>query len=71
MALIKKRVIIRTNVAIQDTDGFPKTDLYYDGYNQLADSVKGYKKYEDEEGKEVYNEVIEIDNNKVVNVLEY
>lgn len=71
MALIKKRVFIQTSEAVTDTDGFPKTDLYFDGYNQQTNSVKGYLKSGDEEGEEVFNEVLELKNDIVKEVIEY
>lgn len=71
MALIKKRVFVQTNEAITLSNDVARTGLYFDGHNQLTNSVKGYRKTENESGEEVYNEVVEIDNSKVVNVLEY
>lgn len=72
MALIKKRVFIQTSEAVTDPrDGFPKTDLYFDGYNVLSSTTKGFDKSEDEAGKEVYNEVMELDNSIILDTVEY
>lgn len=72
MALIKNRILIQTNVAIVDTDGFPKTDLYYDGYDKLIDTIKGYRITQSElkEG-DGWDEIIEIDNDNIVGIIEY
>lgn len=72
MALVKKRAYIKTNTAVSlSTDGYPRTAMTLDGYNQLTNTVKGYFKSEDDEGKEVYNEIIEIDNDNVASITEY
>lgn len=72
MALIKKRAYIETHTAAAfTTDGLPRTGLSVDGYNQLTKVTKGYFKSEDEEGKEVYTEVVEIENDNVKSLNEY
>lgn len=71
MALVKKKVYIKSDVALSmTTDGIPRTGFILDGYNQLTNTVKGYYKSEDEEGKEVYNEVIVIPNENVISIEE-
>lgn len=72
MALVKKRAYIKTHTAVSlSTDGYPRTEFTVDGYNQLTNTVKGYFKSEDEEGKEVFNVVIEIPNDEVKSIDEY
>lgn len=72
MALIKKRAYIKTHTAVSlNTDGYPRTGMTVDGYNQLTNTVKGYFKSEDEEGKEVYTEVVVIENDNVKSLNEY
>ncbi len=72
MALVKKRAYIKTHTAVSfTTDGLPRTGLSVDGYNQLTNTVKGYFRSEDLEGKEVYTEVVIIENDNVKSLTEY